>query len=277
MIAVSPSIHATTYFSNTGTPGCTSTDGAVGTFTCGTGAAQISTDAQINGFGFFISPAFSQFASSVNGAAPLGAIVDGSHDPSGVDTPSGCNVATVTQHCETLTFQVTGTTATPIVPNSEVEFNWSNIGLSLVDFSGPNGSYLNQYYVEYVIRNASNTVVLDWTSPVTNWTQTGSGTGSGPTTKSGLAGSGLTTLTTGLNGAYTIQGILHVGWVWLGPRTGTPAAAGAQGPGINLDMTIGAGSLDIGIVPEPSTIVISGFGLMLVMLGIRRKRLANVR
>jgi hypothetical protein len=277
--AVSPGIYATTYFNNTGTASCNSADGAVGTFSCGAGAAQTNTDAAINGFGFFINPTFQQFASSVNGAAPLGSIVDGSHDPasSPIDTRSGCNTGAVAQHCETLTFSITGTTAAPITAGSTILFNWNNINLTLADFSGPNGSYLDQYYVEYIIKNSGGTTILDWNSDPSNtlqWAQTGSGTGSGPTSEANLAGSGSTVLGTGLNGNYTVQAILHVGWLWLGPQTGTPAAAGSQGPGIDLDISIGSGSLDLGVVPEPSTIGIAGLGLALAGVGVLRKRRA---
>src|SRR5580704_3918941 len=72
-------VHASSITATTAT--CNSVDGAVGTFTCGAGAAKVGADPAINGFGFYISPTFQQFGSSVNGPAPLGAIVDGSHDP----------------------------------------------------------------------------------------------------------------------------------------------------------------------------------------------------
>src|SRR5579864_2528843 len=105
-VATAPAVRASAITASSAT--CTSTDGAVGTFTCGAGAAQVGADPAINGFGFYISPTFQQYSSSVNGPAPLGAIVDGSHDPTGVDTASGClSSVTITQHCEVLTFTST--------------------------------------------------------------------------------------------------------------------------------------------------------------------------
>src|SRR5579864_8123722 len=105
-VATAPAVRASAITASSAT--CTSTDGAVGTFTCGAGAAQVGADAPINGFGFYISPTFEQFASSANGAAPLGTIVDGSHDPNGTDGTSGCVTGvTVNQHCEVLTFTST--------------------------------------------------------------------------------------------------------------------------------------------------------------------------
>jgi hypothetical protein len=253
---------------------CNSTDGAVGTFTCGAGAAQVGAVPSMNGFGFFISPTFQQFSSSVNGAAPLGTIVDGSHDPNNTpDGTSGCAAGvTVNQHCETLTF-TSAATASSITAGSTLGFIWNNINLTLADFSGPNGSYIDQYFVEYIITQGS-TKVVDWTSAPVNFAKTGSGTGSGPTSELNLSGAGTTVLGTTLNGAETVQAILTVGWVWLGPQTGTPAAAGAQGPGVDLDIKIGQGSLDLGVVPEPSTIGLAGLGLALVAVGIRKRKVS---
>ncbi len=270
-IVAAPAVHASSITAASAT--CTSTDGLVGTFTCGAGAAQVGADAPINGFGFFISPTFQQFGSSVNGPAPSGAIVDGSHDPTNADGTSGCTSSvTINQHCEVLTFTSTAT-ATSIAAGSTLGFNWNNINVTLADFSGPNGSYIDQYFLEYIIKQGASTVV-DWTSAPVNFAQTGSGTSSGPTSKVGLSGSGTTTLGTTLNGTETVEAILTVGWVWLGPKTGTPATAGQQGPGIDVDIAIGQGSLDLGIVPEPSTIGLAGLGLALVGFGIRRKKLS---
>ncbi len=272
LVAGAPAMRASSITASSAT--CNSIDGAVGTFTCGAGAAQVGADAALNGFGFFISPTFQQFTSGPNGAAPLGTIVDGSHDPNNTpDGTSGCAAGvTVNQHCETLTFTSTAT-ATSITAGSTLGFAWNNINLTLADFSGPNGSYIDQYFVEYIITQGA-TKVVDWTSAPVNFTKTGSGTGSGPTTELNLSGSGSTLLGTTLNGTETVQAILTVGWVWLGPQTGTPAAAGSQGPGIDVDIKIGQGSLDLGVVPEPSTIGLAGLGLALVGLGIRRKKLS---
>lgn len=274
LIAAAPAIYASSITASSAT--CTSADGAVGTFTCGAGAAQVGADPAINGFGFFISPTFQQYSSSVNGPAPLGTLVDGSHDPSGVDTASGCQTGvTITQHCEVLTFTATAT-GTSIAAGTVVDFNWNNINLSLADFSGPNGSYIDQYFVEYIIKKGANTVV-DWTSTPVNFSKTGSGTGSGPTSLTNLSGSGSTIAASNLNGTDTVEAILTVGWVWLGPQTGTPATAGAQGPGVDVDIAIGTGSLDVGVgvIPEPSTIALAGMGLALVGLGIRRKKISG--
>jgi PEP-CTERM motif len=270
LFAAIPAVHASSLTATSAT--CNSVDGAVGTFTCGAGAAQVGAVPAINGFGFFISPTFEQFTTSPNGAAPLGTIVDGSHDPAStpVDGTSGCTSGvTVNQHCETLTFTTTAT-ATSIAAGSTLGFNWNNINLTLADFGGPNGSYIDQYFVTYIIKQGATTVV-DWVSAPVNFTKTGSGTGSGPTTELNLSGSGTTTLGTTLNGPETVEAIVTVGWVWLGPQTGTPAAAGSQGPGVDLDIKIGQGSLDIGVVPEPSTVWLAGLGLALVGIGFRRK------
>jgi hypothetical protein len=271
LITAAPAIYASSITATSAT--CSSADGAVGTFTCGAGAAQVGADPAINGFGFFISPTFQQYSSSVNGPAPLGAIVDGSHDPSGVDTASGClSSVTITQHCEVLTFTSTAT-GSALGTGGTVAFNWNNINLNLVDSRGPNGAYIDQYMVEYIIKKGANTVI-DWTSTPVNFSQTGSGTSSGPTSELSLSGSGSASTGSNLNGTLTVEAILTVGWVWLGPQTGTPATAGAQGPGVDLDVSIGTGSLDLGVggaIPEPSTVCLAGLGIALLGIGAWRK------
>ena len=275
LIAVGSSVRASSITASSAT--CNSTDGAVGTFTCGAGAAQVGADAAINGFGFYISPTFQQYTSGPNQAAPDGAIVDGSHDPAAADAgATGCAAGvTQVQHCEVLTFTSTAT-ANSILAGSTLDFSWNNINLTLADFSGPNGAYIDQYFVTYIIKQGTNTVVT-WTSTPVSFSKTGSGTSSGPTSEVGLSGSGTTVLGTTLNGTETVEAILTVGWVWLGPQTGTPATAGDQGPGVDLDIAIGQGSLDIGIVPEPSTIGLVGLGVALIGLGIGRKKLPHIQ
>lgn len=254
---------------------CASVDGSV-SFSCPGGTADV-TSAPGNGFGFYIDPGFRQFGSgrgNPNGAAPFGVIVDGSHDPSTADGTSGCTgTPAIDQHCETLAF-ASSAIATSIVAGSTLVFNWDNIGLTLQDFQGPNGAYIDQYFVTYLIIQGGNTIV-DWSSAPVDFNQTGKGTSSGPRTEIDLSGSGSTVLGTTLNGRDTVEAILTVGWVWLGPQTGTPAAAGDQGPGVDLDIAIGKGSLDIGIAPEPSTIALSGLGLALAGFAIRRRKLSG--
>jgi hypothetical protein len=264
-------IHANAIFA-TSPAACASVDGSVG-FNCPGGVAETNSDPAINGYGFYINPFFRQFnggRGNPNGAAPLGVIVDGSHDPSSPDGTSGCAGVTVNQHCETLVF-ASDAFATYTPAGSTVLFNWDNISLALQDFSGPNGAYIDQYFVTYVIIQNGITVV-DWSSAPVNFTQTGKGTSSGPRTELNLSGSGFTTLGTTLSGNETVEVGLTIGWVWLGPQTGTPASAGNQGPGIDLDIGIGKGSLDIGLAPEPSSIALSGLGLALVSFAIRRRK-----
>ncbi len=274
LIFAVPAVHASVLFA-TSPAACASVDGSVG-FSCPNGVAETNSDPALSGFGFYINPIFRQFnggRGNPNGPAPLGDIVDGSHDPSSPDGTSGCAGMTVDQHCETLVFAADAT-ARSIAAGTTMVFSWDNIDLSLQDFGGPNGAYIDQYFVTYIIIQNGNPVV-EWSSDPVDFTQTGRGTFSGPRTELDLSGSGSTVLGTTLDGDETVEVGLTIGWVWLGPQTGTPAAAGDQGPGVDLDIGIGKGSLDIGISPEPSSIALSGLGLALVGLAIRRRKLSG--
>jgi hypothetical protein len=300
-LGVSGTVGATSivYFGSPTSVGCNSVDGGV-TASCaappspnGAAAANVLTPSidttssgTAGGFGLYIASNYQEFAAGTNGgvsynAAPLGAFIDGVHDSSSADgaasaAPSGCNTAaTKNQHCETFTFTASGNMTNAIPTGSTINFSWNNITLQLLS-NGSIGAALDQFWVEYVITSGSTSIdyVSVGSSNALTFPISGAGTtGATPTTEASLSGSGSFVTTSAFGSTYTISEIIHAGWVQETGGVSPSPPAGQQGHGIDLAISVGQGSLDLGVTtatPEPGTLALGGTALAL--LGILRRR-----